>query len=98
MSTIAEESKNYEGKRMKSIVELKEVSVAMELKSRDLVNREGESFTVRYIEVNGEEFRVPDSVLSNLKMILESNPSLKTFMVRSSGTGLATSYTVVPLS
>lgn len=98
MSTIAEESKNYEGKRMKSIVELKEVSVAMELKSRDLVNREGESFTVRYIEVNGEEFRVPDSVLSNLKIILESNPSLKTFMVRSSGTGLATSYTVVPLS
>lgn len=98
MSTIAEESKKYEGRRTKSIAELKEVSVAMELKRKDLVNRDGETFSINYIEVNGEEYRVPDSVLSALKVILESNPSIKTFMVRSSGTGLNTQYTVVPLS
>jgi hypothetical protein len=47
--------------------------------------------------VNGEEYRVPDSVLKALKDNLEVNPKLGWFKVKKTGEGLKTNYTVIPL-
>ena len=44
-----------------------------------------------------EEYRVPKSVLKQLKEQLEVNPKLKFFKVNKTGEGMKTSYTVIPL-
>ena len=45
----------------------------------------------------GEKYKVPVSVLSALKEILEVKPELKLFKVIKKGEGLKTEYTTIPL-
>ncbi|HEY9701709.1 MAG TPA: hypothetical protein V6C58_04650 [Allocoleopsis sp.] len=91
-------SKNYVPKTAKNITELKSVDVDAALLLETGTNAETqEPYEYNYIEVNGEKYRVPDSVLSNLKAILEKKPSLKTFCVSKSGEGRLTKYSVIPL-
>lgn len=49
------------------------------------------------IVVDGEDYRMPTSVLKNLKAILVEKPELKEFKVSKSGEGLKTAYTVITL-
>jgi hypothetical protein len=59
---------------------------------------EGEdSFTLKVATIGDEKYRIPVSVLKNLKSILEVKPNLKTFRVKKSGSGMNTEYTVIPL-
>lgn len=90
-------AKNYIPKTAKNITELKIVDVDAALLTETGTNNEGEEFTYNYIEVNGDKYRIPDSVLSNLKAILDKKPSLKTFSVSKMGEGINTKYTVIPL-
>jgi hypothetical protein len=98
MASIKESAKNYVSKQTKNIAELKSVETDLNIftdgKGKD---KEGKEFTYNYIEVDGEEYRVPDKVLKDLKAILEKKPSLKTFSVSKQGTGFNTAYTVIPL-
>ncbi|KKL70192.1 hypothetical protein LCGC14_2107400 [marine sediment metagenome] len=50
-----------------------------------------------FIVKDGDEYRVPASVVTQLKGIIEAKPDLATFKVVKSGTGLGTSYQVIPL-
>jgi hypothetical protein len=102
MPSVKEAAVNYESpNKMKIISYLAEVPVNAEIleKTFDKSGPNGvdESFTVKYIEVNGESYRVPLSVLRALQMMLEDNPKMEKFKVRKSGSGLETNYTVVPL-
>jgi len=98
MTTIKEIAMAYEGGgKTKNIVELNEVTTDLKIETKELKNRDGEPFTLNYIVVNNEQYRVPDSVLKSLKMILEDNPNLKKFKVKKTGTNLDTVYTVIPL-
>ena len=47
--------------------------------------------------IDGERYRIPVSVISQLKAQLEANPKLQKFRVKKSGEGLGTVYTVIPL-
>ena len=49
------------------------------------------------MSLDGEDYRVPGKVLGDLKAILEKKPTLKKFAVSKKGTGIQTSYTVIPL-
>lgn len=97
MSSIKESAKGFIPKSTKNIAELQSVSVDLAVFEGKGKNKNNEEFTYNYIEVDGEEYRVPDKVLKDLKAILEKKPTLKTFSVTKQGTGLNTSYTVVPL-
>jgi len=97
MTTLGESARAYEPKQTKNIVDLQIVKVDSELHEGSAMDNEGKEFTYNYILVEGEEYRVPNSVLKDLKVILESNPNLKTFQVRKQGTGFNTKYTVIPL-
>lgn len=97
MTSIKEEAKNYISKQVKNVADLKSVPVDLALfkgKGKDNNNVE---FTYNYIEVDGEEYRLPDKVLKDLKAILDKKPSLKNFSVTKQGSGLNTNYTVIPL-
>lgn len=97
MSSIKDSAKGYIPKATKNIAELQSVSVDLavfEGKGKDKDNNE---YSYNYIEVAGENYRIPDKVLADLKAILERKPTLRTFNVSKKGTGLNTQYTVIPL-
>jgi hypothetical protein len=84
--------------KLRNIVELPKVSVQQPLETKTGKNKDGEEYSIDYITVDGEQYRVPPSVLKSLKLILEENPNLKEFKVKKNGQGLDTEYTVIPLS
>jgi len=93
MATIKEEAIGFESKsKIKNISDLPSVDTNLVVHSEDNVE-----FPYKYVELNGERYRVPTSVLSSLKAILEENPALKKFKVKKTGEGMNTEYTVIPL-
>ena len=100
MVTIKEEAQGFEPKSTtKNISDLPEVSTDFEIRTEKGKNNEtNEEFEFKYVEVNGDKYRIPNIVIGNLKVILAENPNLKKFKVKKTGTGLETRYTVIPLS
>lgn len=97
MSSIAEEAKSYEAGRMGNITEVAKVSTSSEVHEKVFKEGTVDEFKVKYINQDGEDYRVPSSVLASLKSLLEEKPTLKFFKVRKDGTGMSTRYTVIPL-
>ena len=84
----------------KIITDLPEVSVDLDLQDDSFeFEKDGETKTVnqKVVVINEEKYRVPTSVINQLKVILEDSPNLKKFKVKSSGTGMDTRYQVIPL-
>lgn len=100
MATIKEQAQGFEPKAsVKNIADLPEVSTEVEMFDETGINTEsGKEFSYKYIDVNGDKYRVPTKVIGDLKVILEENPNLKKFKVKKTGAGLETKYTVIPLS
>lgn len=97
MQSIKEAAKQHVATQTKNISELQSVSVDLALMDGKGTDKDGKEFTYKYIELDGECFRIPGKVLGDLKAILEKKPSLKTFSVSKKGQGLTTVYTVIPL-
>jgi hypothetical protein len=97
MVTIGQSAKEYEPKQMKNIADLEVVEVNTEFHKETRDGQDGK-YEVSYIIRDNEEYRVPSSVLEQLKGLLEGNPNLKTFMVKKTGQGMGTKYQVIPLS
>ncbi len=97
MSSIKESAKGYIPKATKNIAELQSVSVDLALFEGKGLDKDGKEYLYNFIEVNGENYRIPDKVLADLKSIFEKKPTLKSFSVTKKGTGLNTQYTTIPL-
>lgn len=97
MTNLKDEAMDYEPTQTKNIADLDSVPVDIDVKQEDF-EHEGKQVIIKVIEVDGEKYRVPKSVLKSLKAILEENPDLKNFKVKKSGEGLGTVYTVIPLA
>lgn len=98
MATIAEEAKQHEsGTMIGNIADLDKVSVAIDVSEKEYTRSDNEKFKIKTINVDGMNYRVPNSVLENLKVLLEERPQLKFFKVRKDGTGMNTRYTVIPI-
>ena len=97
MSTITEEAQAYEPPTTKNIAELERIPTDAEVILKEFAKDDGSTFKIKVIMVDGEDYRVPTSVLSALKEILEEKPDLKYFKVKKSGEGLKTKYTVITL-
>ena len=96
--TLKTEAQAYESHSVGNIADLAKVSTDLQVEDREGTNDEGKVFQYKVIIVEGQEYRVPASVLKSLKAILEDNSDLKTFKVKKTGQGLATEYTVIPLA
>ena len=103
MPSIKDTAQAYEPKRMKNIADLEVVSIEQEIKSE--VRKEGtdDAYEVSFMVLPDaetgklEEYRVPNTVLEQLKAILKVKPDMKTFTVGKEGSNLNTKYTVVQL-
>jgi hypothetical protein len=98
MTTLSEFASNYTPQTTKNIADLKEVDVSLVLEDREGIDKKGNTFKYKVVVVNGEDYRVPSSVIGNLKVIIQKKPSLKKFSVAKQGTTKDdTKYTVIPL-
>ncbi len=98
MATLKEQAEQYVPKTIKNISELSEVSVDVQvMDDGEGLGNEG-PYTYSYVEINGERYKVPATVLQALKEILEAKPNLKKFRVSRTGTTRQdTRYTVIQL-
>ena len=101
---LNEFAKDFEpASKTKNIADLKEVSVELDLiddefELTDKVTKQIKVVKQKVIVVNGERYRVPTSVISQLKIVLEDNPGCKKFKVKKSGSTIDdTRYMVIPL-
>lgn len=97
MVTISQFATAFEHSTMKNIADLDIVKTDLEIKDETRQDSEGKEYNVKFLTIDNEEYRVPPSVLDQLKAVLESKPALKTFQVRKTGEGLATKYQVIPI-
>ena len=97
MATLKECAKEFQPKQTLNIAELQEVSVDLQLEDREGIDNDGKPFSYKVINLNGTDYRVPSSVLGDLKAILEQKPTLEKFKVSKKGAGMNTRYTVIPL-
>ena len=97
MGTLSEEASQYEKPTTKNITDLNVVSTSFPVEEREGKDKEGEAFKYKVIVVEGEDYRVPNSVLGSLKVILAKKPDLQEFSVTKTGQNLDTRYTVIPM-
>ena len=98
-------AKDYEpASKTKNIADLKEVSTEIDLiddefKVTDKVTKQEKIVKQKVIVVENEKYRVPASVIAQLKVILEDNPECNKFKDKKSGTTIDdTRYQVIPLA
>lgn len=96
MTTIRESAMAYEPPQVKNIAELEYVSADIELVEEVHKDKENKEFKVNVTTINGDKYRVPNSVLEGLKVILKKFPDTKYFCVDKSGEGMSTRYAVLP--
>lgn len=104
MVKLNEYTKNFEPtSKTKNIADLKEVSTDVELiddefEITDKMTKQIKTVKQKVIVVDGEQYRVPNSVIGQLKVVLEDNPNCKKFKVKKTGTTMDdTRYQVIPL-
>jgi len=98
MANIKDTAKATEINLIKNISELKKVSVDLDVTESTETTKDGEDYTISKITVEDVEYRVPITVLMQLKVLLEDDDSIKFFKVLKTGEGkTGTKYTVVPL-
>jgi hypothetical protein len=94
---LKESALAYQPKTAKNITELKSVDITLAMQVETGKDSEGEEYSYQYVEVAGEKYRVPDSVLKQLKEIGKIRPNLRNFVVTKTGEGRLTKYQVIPL-
>lgn len=95
--SLKQEAEEYVPPTTKNITELGKVSVDMEVLEKEYSKDDGSTFIVKVITVDGEDYRIPITVIKSLKVILKEKPNLKYFKVAKTGEGLKTVYTVITL-
>jgi hypothetical protein len=98
MSSIKDSAINYISPVTLNISELNKISVDVEVFEKTGQKEDGTEFSYLYFKIAEQEYRMPVSVLKDLKEQLKEIPDLKFFKVSKTGTGkYDTKYTVIPL-
>jgi|TARA_R100001530_G_scaffold106038_2_gene74062 hypothetical protein len=103
MASLKDTAKDFvPSAKTKNIADLDSVSTDIELLDDEFeFERDGKVKVVqqKVIVVDNEQYRVPVSVIKQLKVHIEANPELKKFKVKKTGTTKDdTEYTVIPLT
>jgi len=96
MTKLSEMAKAYQPQTTHNISELQQFSVDIDCTVEEYTDQEGKTFKINIAMVNGEKFRVPNSVLEGLKGIMQRLPNTKMVTVLKSGQGMNTRYQVIP--
>lgn len=102
LQKLGQFAKDYKSTATKNIADLPEVSIDLEVlddqfETTDKITGQSKVIKQKVISIEGTNYRVPTSVIQQLKIVLEDNPNLKKFKVKKSGTMMETRYQVIPL-
>jgi len=100
MAKLKEEAEAYTPGAFHNIAELDKVSVDIDVETENntIDTEDGQKEVENKVTViDGEKYRIPKSVLKQLKEYFKEKPDMKHFKVRKSGQGMNTNYTVIPL-
>lgn len=97
MGSLRETAKAYEPQTTHNIAELEAVSLDVKIEERKGKDKDGKEFSYNVALILEEEYRVPATVLKDIKAIMTAKPTLKTVKVIKKGEGMKTQYTVIPL-
>ena len=96
--TLKEAAGTYIPPKTLNIADLNKVPVDVELKDGEGARTNGEKFQYKYISVEGQEYRVPGTVIGGIKAILKELPDTKFIKVLKEGEGkTGTKYQVIPI-
>jgi len=95
MATLKEAAQVYEPKQTKNIADLDIVDINLPIDLETKEDSDGKEFSYHFITVGDEKYRVPNTVLDDLKTMIENNPTIKYVKVLKEGEGLKTRYKVV---
>lgn len=101
MKTLKEAAEDYEPKRTANIADLEKFDVSEPIEEREGKDNEGKSFKYNVLVRDGEDYRIPNTVLETIKGLLAANAKhdkqITTFSVEKTGEGMGTKYQVVSL-
>ena len=97
MANIRESAKAFVPKQTKNIADLEKVDLEWPVEHRKGKDKDNKDFEYDVVVKDGEDYRIPASVLNAIKTIVEAKPNQKTVRVIKKGTGMNTEYTVIQL-
>lgn len=97
MNNFKETAQAYEPKKTPVVSELEAVSLSNKITKQSGTDSDGKDFEYYVVNVSGEDYRVPNSVMEQVQTLLETKPEIKTIKVVKKGEGMGSKYTVVEL-
>ena len=97
MGNLREESKAFEPKKTLNVADLEALSLDSKIETRVGKDKSGKEFSYKVAVILEQEYRVPASVLADIKTLIEAKPTLKTVRVIKKGQGMNTTYSVIPM-
>ena len=101
MQTLQEAAENYEPKKTANIADLEKFDVSEPIEEREGEDKDGKKFGYHVLVRDGEDYRVPNTVLETIKGILAANAKhdkkVTSFSVEKTGEGMNTKYQVISL-
>jgi hypothetical protein len=94
MTTLKEEAQACEPKRTLNIADLDRVDISLPVEDRVGTDKDGKEFRYKVMVENGIDYRVPFTVLEEIKKMLTLKSDLTHVKVTQSGSGLNTRYSV----
>ena len=97
MATLKEEANKWQPESIKNVSDTDSVPVDAEMHTGAGKDKDGVEYAYKYILKSGVKYRIPGTVIGDIKGLLEDMPNLKAVRVKRSGEGKMTRYQVVPL-
>ena len=94
MASLKETAVEYEPKLTLNIAVLDKVDISFPREEITGTDKDGKTFDYHVMIANGQEYRVPNTVLEEIQKILKLKPDTKSVKVSKKGSGLNTSYSV----
>ena len=96
MANVKEAAKDWKPTQTKNVSELEYLDLELELFEQIAIDKDGKEFKYRFVEVDGDCYRVPYKVIGDIKEILQVNPKTQKVKVLKRGEGIKTNYTTLP--
>ena len=98
MATLKQTALDFEPQQYKNIADLEIVDVEVPVEKKVFKQGTPDEFEAWVFVKDGEEYRVPNSVLADIKILAKENPNIKSIEVKKSGEGKTnTRYMVIPM-
>ena len=95
-TTLSDVATNYVEKKALNVVDLDEINTKDKVLTHSGIDTTGKAYEYKYILREDIRYRVPISVIIQIKALMESS-DVTTFKVTAKGEGMRKRYTTIPL-